>query len=150
MKEKIEYDKYEEYLEAIEYLYSLHEEGYKPTNKICDAIIKFADKTKRRVNAIIFINNIIKADNEISSELKKIETYKTANKLQKYYYRNRKIYYNSIALLIDETKEFTKEWVNAGKDIIKIYNEGQPIKLKMEIEEQRKEKRMKKLNNKEL
>lgn len=147
MKKEI---KYEEYLEAIDYLYNLKDEGYKPTDKICNAIIKFADKTKRRVNATIFINNIIEANNEISSELKKIETYKTANKLQKYYYRNRKIYYNAITLFIDETKEFTKEWINAGKDIINIYNKSQEVKWKMKIEKQRKEKQMKKLNNKEL
>ena len=34
--------------------------------------------------------------------------------------------------------------------MIDIYNKGQEIKWKMEIEERRKEKRMKKLNNKEL
>lgn len=47
-------------------------------------------------------------------------------------------------------KKFTEEWINTAKAMIDIYNKGQEIKWKMEIEERRKEKRMKKLNNKEL
>lgn len=141
---------YEKYLDAIDYLYNLHEEGYKPTDKICDAIIKLADKTKILVNAKIFIETAKIAFDEISFELEKIKTYKTANKLQKYYYRNRKVYYNVIASFKDKTKKFTEEWINTAKAMIDIYNKGQEIKWKMEIEERRKEKRMKKLNNKEL
>lgn len=145
-----EYDIHTEFLCAVSYLYYLEYDGYKPLDEDCCIIIKIADRTKALIYNYELKEKYKIACNEIETELNKVQSYKTANKLQKHYYRNRKEYYKIPKIELYDDKILNIKEIKDIEIIINIYDKGQEIKWKMEIEEQRKEKRIKKLNNKEV
>lgn len=167
---------YKDYFDVIYELQNLNDEHIIVPASFRNFIV-YLYKTfiKNKVDYLYFKNSYKEAYAEFENELNKVTSYKTANKLQKYYYRNRNIFNNAPKVSdfddsYDETLDKYKVYKVDGDDVhlinntdiiiinnnydimnklIDVYRNSSNVKYQMYVEERRIQKRLNKLKHKD-